>query len=163
MKTGFAIDPITGESENSIIEATRDSSVSPHVAFLGSDDASLRDTPDADPREPIPHAEVAPISTVDSGAIDAVAVAPLTGEALASQRAAEDLSPFSGVVVDHTLPAGSAPGDACLPKPTEELVDYTVREADGAGEAGRPAVFRELSDMGTISDLHVPGEYPKRN
>ena len=155
MSTVFAINPTTGKDHAYNIEGHG----SPHgIAFLASDDAALRDAPDVDPREPIPFHEASPISTIDSGAIDAVADAPITGEALASQQdQAADVSPLSAKqAAGNNFLSGTVPGgDHSSGASAGSYVDYVTRGGDL-----RPQVSREMSS-GTISNLYVPGGYPK--
>jgi len=123
-----------------------------HVAFLGSDSVAPRSDPEADPREPIPQEEVDQVA-IDSGSLDAVAVAPPPNGEDVTQQSPRPL------VVDDNSPMYAPVNPPARSTPTE-TVDYTVRETD------RPETlqgnFLDIISRSTNSNLHVPGEYPKK-
>lgn len=100
---------------------------------------ATRSDPDADPREPIPQVEADQVA-IDLGSLDAVA---------------DSLPTVGGVgpsVVDGPAPVYGEANYASA--------DYTVREADRPqAPCGNP--MGAISGA-TVSNLHIPGEYPKK-
>ncbi|KAF8250121.1 hypothetical protein K440DRAFT_653695 [Wilcoxina mikolae CBS 423.85] len=154
-ETGYGIDPITGEPEPQLEQINHSpQSSGPHIAFLGSDSIAARSDPESDPREPIPQEEADQVA-IDSGSLDAVVAAPPPNSEDITQQ-----SPLPLFVDDNPSVNAPAPvNDPIRTAPTEP-VDYTVREAD------MPETLRDNSvdtiSRDTISNLHVPGEYPKK-
>lgn len=152
--TGFGIDPITGEHESS-----HSASPSRHIAFLGDNAPAPVPVSDADidPREPIPANELGPVA-LESGAesLDAVANSHPFGDGL---------PPLSSVVVDHNAPVG-APVNTSTAGRSLVLNDMATPTGYEADEEERPGIYRDNSNhtvgQGTISDLPMPGKYPKR-
>lgn len=151
--TGFGIDPITGEHES-----PHEASPPCHIAFLGADHA-LASAPvsdaDIDPREPIPASELGPVA-LESGAesLDAVANSHPLGD---------DLPPLSSVAEHQNTPVG-APANSS-PMARRPLVLNHTATPTRCGEE-RPGICRDNSNQtvgqGTISDLPMPGKYPKK-
>lgn len=159
-----------GKPEHQSPGGSRRSSInSPHVAFLGPENVAGRpDSPEAvDPREPIPQQEVAPMSTMDT-TIDTLAeapmalnISPIIGEAL-SQHSHQHSHQYSHQhshqhshqqQQQHYGTAGHGGDDG-----DSGFGDYTTR---GVAEVDRPDPVRFPSGAETISDLLVPGKFPK--
>ena len=149
---GFGIDPITGEHEHPF-----EASPSRQITFLGASHVPVpapASDADIDPREPIPANELGPVA-LESGAESLDAVAN-------SQPFGDGLPPQSPVIADQNTPI-CTPANAS-PATRKPLV---LNHPDAAvGYEERPCIHRDDSNhtvgQGTISDLPMPGKYPKR-
>jgi len=151
--TGFGIDPITGEHES-----PHEASPPCHIAFLGADHVPASvpvSDADIDPREPIPASELGPVA-LESGAesLDAVANSHPLGD---------DLPPLSSVAVHQNTPVG-APANSSPTARKPLVLNHTATPTRWGEE--RPGIYRDNSNQtvgqGTISDLPMPGKYPKK-